>query len=110
MTVIKDPNTLIGKAHDARKYHCYHFIQETLDVPMLDDVSVDTAKDDVSKYKDLFTYLDTPVNNCIALLGDSHIGIYYDNGIYHNDTEGVRYEPLRNMKLKYKGIKYYDIC
>ena len=109
MTLLKNPNELIGTPYDTDKYHCWHFIEECLDVPTLNDISVHTVKNDVNKYKDLFTQIETPVNYCIILIGDKHIGIYYNNGAYHNDVGGVRYESLRTLKLKYKGFKYYDI-
>lgn len=104
-----NPNSLIGKQYDKETYHCYHFLQDVLHVPILDDVHVDTANDDVDKYLGLFTELDTPVNNCIVVLGTSHIGVYYNNGAYHNDVGGVRYEPLRALRLKYKTFKYYEV-
>lgn len=102
-----DPNSLIGKAYDKDTFHCWHFIEECLPVPKLEDVHVDTAKGDVDKYLYLFKEVLTPVDNCIVLLGESHVGIWYNNGIYHNDTQGVRYESLRVMKMKYKGFKWY---
>ena len=104
-----DINSLIGKPYDAKEYHCWHFIEDVLDVPTLKDVHVDTAKDDVNKYIGLFTEIDKPFNYCIVLIGKSHIGIWYNNGIYHNDTHGVRYEPMRAMKLRYPTFKYYEV-
>jgi len=49
-----DINTLIGKPYDKENYHCWHFIEDVLDVPLLKDVHVDTANDDVDKYIGLF--------------------------------------------------------
>ena len=100
-------NTLIGKPYDKDNYHCWHFVEEVLPVPTLKDVHVDSANNDVEKYLHLFKEIDSPVDNCIVLLGDTHVGIYYKNGIYHNDKGGVRYESKRVMKLKYKGFKWY---
>ena len=102
-------NTLIGKSYNSTTYHCYDFIEECLNVPHLKDIHVDTVKNDIIKYKNLFCVLKEAEDYSIALLGDAHIGIYFKNGIYHNDTQGVRYEPLRTMKLKYKDISYHDI-
>lgn len=100
-------NDLVGKPYDKINYHCYHFIEEVLDVPKLLDVHTNTAKDDVSHYKDLFEEIDEPEDYCIALLGISHIGIYYKGGIFHNDVQGVKYDRTRNIKLRYKSIVYY---
>lgn len=102
-------NTLIGKAYDKDKYHCWHFIEEVLDVPTLADVHVDTANDDVDKYIGLFTEIEVPINNCIVLMGVSHVGLWYNNGIYHNDTHGVRYETIRALKYRYPSFKFYKV-
>ena len=95
----KDPSKLIGKPYNKDTYHCYHFIEECIDVPKLRDIAVDTVTDDISKYKHLFNEISKPVDYCIALLGTSHIGIYYQNGVYHNDKQGVRFEQLRSISL-----------
>lgn len=105
-----DMNNLIGKPYDKENYHCWHFIEEVLDVPTLSDVHVDTAKDDVEKYKNVFAEILEPTNYCIVLLGVSHIGIWYNGTIYHNDIHGVRSETLRVIKMKYASIKYYKVC
>ncbi len=104
-----DINTLIGKPYDKENYHCWHFIEDVLDVPLLKDVHVDTANDDVDKYIGLFEEIQTPQNYCIVLLGKSHIGIWYNGGIYHNDEQGVRYEPQRVLKMKYPSFKFYKV-
>ena len=64
-------NKLVGKPYDKETYHCWHFIEEVLDVPTLKDVHVDTAKGDVEKYKGLFEEIFIPENYCIVLLGSS---------------------------------------
>ena len=104
-----DINTLVGKPYDKENYHCWHFIEEVLAVPTLKDVHVDTANDDVEKYIGLFMEIDAPVNYCIVLIGKSHIGIWYNGGIYHNDTRGVRYESMRVIKMRYPTFKYFKV-
>ena len=104
-----DINKFVGKPYDKEKYHCYHFVEEVLDVPKLKDVHVDTANDDVDKYIDLFEELVQPENYCIILLGKSHIGIWYQYNIYHNDTAGVRCESERVMRMRYNTFKYYKV-
>ena len=100
-------NTLIGKPYDKENYHCWSFIEEVLNVPTLKDVHVDTALNDVEKYKGLFEELLQPENYCIVLLGSSHIGIWYRYNIYHNDTQGVRCESERVMRMKYPTFRYF---
>ena len=104
-----DINTLVGKPYDKENYHCWHFIEDVLDVPLLKDVHVDTANDDVDKYIGLFEEILTPQKYCIVLMGKSHIGIWYNDGIYHNDEHGVRYESKRVLKMKYPSFKYYKV-
>lgn len=104
-----DINSLVGKPYDKDNYHCYHFIEEVLDVPKLKDVHVDTAKNDIEKYKGLFKELIQPENYCIVVLGDTHVGIWYRFNIYHNDTHGVRCESERVMRMKYKYFTYYKV-
>lgn len=104
-----DINALIGKPYDHVSYHCWHFIEEVLPVPKLENVHADCAKADVDKYTELFNEIQFPTDYCIVLLGDTHVGIWYNNGIYHNDKSGVRYESYRVMKLKYKGFKWYSL-
>lgn len=103
------PDKLIGKRYDEESYHCWHFIEECISVPKLDDIAVSTVKNDIEKYKDLFTEIKEPIDNCIALLGDKHVGIYYNRGIYHNDVNGVSYHHLRAIKIIYPSIKYYKV-
>lgn len=104
-----DPNKLIGKPYHEETYHCWHFIEEVMDVPTLSNIHVATANDDVDKYIDLFSEVKTPKDYSIVLLGRSHIGIWYKNNIYHNDIHGVRAESLRTIKMKYPSVKYYKV-
>ena len=104
-----DINTLIGKPYDKENYHCWTFIEDVLDVPTLKDVHVDTANNDVDKYIGLFEEIINPQKYCIVLMGKSHIGIWYNGGIYHNDVQGVRYEPQRSLKMRYPSFKYYKV-
>ncbi len=110
MEVILDPNYFIGREYNKDTFHCYTFLEECLNVPRLKDVAVDTAKNDIERYKNLFTEIETAINYCIIVLGDTHIGIMYGNGAYHCDRMGVRWESLRSLKLKYKKVEYFDIC
>lgn len=102
-------NEFIGKPYDKEKYHCWHFIEEALDVPKLSDVHVDTAKGDVEKYKGLFEEIDTPEDYCIVLLGSSHVGVWFRHNIYHNDTHGVRCETERSLRMRYPYFTYYKV-
>ena len=102
-------NALVGKPYDKENYHCYHFIEEAINVPTLKDVHVDTAKDDVMKYKGLFTEIETPEDYCVVLLGSSHIGVWFRHNIYHNDTHGVRCESERTLRMRYTKFTYYKV-
>ena len=104
-----DINSLIGKPYDKDTYHCWTFVEEALDVPTLKDVHVDTANNDIKKYIDMFKEITVPTNYCLVLIGKSHIGIWYNGGIYHNDTRGVRYESLRVIKMRYPTFKFFKV-
>ena len=107
MKTIDKLNLLVGKEYNEDTFHCWNLVEAVLPVPKLKDVHVASANDDVDKYLHLFTELKEPVDFCIVLLGKSHVGIYYQGGIYHADKPMVRYEKMRAMKLKYKGFKWY---
>ena len=109
MTLIEKLNSLVGTPYDKIHYHCYHFIESVLPVPKLKDVHVDTANDDVEKYVDLFKELKEPVNGCIVILGKSHIGIWYNGGVYHNDLHGVRHQTFRVMQMMYPTFRFYEV-
>jgi len=112
MIISINPNELIGMKYDKDNFHCYNFLEKVYgeNIPNLKDVAVNSAKDDINQYKELFSEIKYPTAYCVAVLGDKHIGIYKNSHIYHNDIDGVRCENVRAMKLKYKDIKYYDIC
>ncbi len=109
MNTLQKLNSYIGTKYDKDSFHCYTYLEHCLNVPKLSDVHVDTAKDDVLKYVDMFREIDTPEPFCIVLLGVSHIGVWYKGGIFHNDDPTVRYESERVMKLKYNTLKYYEV-
>ena len=68
-TILNKLNSLIGKAYDAETYHCYSLLEEVGVAPLLKDVHVDTALNDIIKYKGLFTEIKEPEDFCIVLLG-----------------------------------------
>jgi len=103
-----DPDSLVGKPYDKKNYHCWHFIEECLEVPTLSDIAVDTAVQNIYENMPYFQECDTLDNYCLVLLGEKHIGIYYDNHIYHNDIGGVKCEPFRQIARKYTDVKFYE--
>jgi len=108
MHIKTEPDTLVGKEYDADTFNCWTFIETCLDVPTIKNISIDTAKEQIEENKPFFIERLEPVNYCLVLLGDHHIGIYKDGGVYHADRDRVKYEPIRNMRRKYKTISYYD--
>lgn len=101
-------NSLIGKKYNSINYHCYHLIEELLDVPKL-EVTVKNRSKDIPNSLGKFIELENRYKYCIALIGEEHIGIYLDNDlILHNDVLGVRIEHIDQLKYKYNFIKYYE--
>lgn len=109
MELIDKLNQSIGTPFDSVSFHCYHFVQSILPVPNLFNIHIETAKDDVNKYRYLFEKIDTSEDFCVVLLGDKHIGVGYKDGAYHADKPSVRYETYRVLKMKYKTIEFYRI-
>ncbi len=108
MKLIKNPDELIGKRWDEISYHCYDFVSECLEMPALSGIAVTMAKDNISEHKPFYRELLEPKDFCLVLMGDRHIGIYKDGGVYHADRDCVKYESIRNIRRKYQIIEYYD--
>jgi len=108
MKVIKNPDELVGTPYNKDTFHCWHFIETCLDVPKLDDIAIETAQKDIDKNKPYYVELKTPIDYCLALLCGKHIGIYYNNMIYHADRDMVKCETMRAMQRKYPIITFWD--
>ena len=108
MILKRDPKDLIGKPYDKINYHCYDFVSECLNMPNLQGVAVDVAKQNMDEYKPFFIELLHPVDNCVVVMGETHIGIYKDGGVYHNDRNMVKHESFRIIRRKYNKIEFYD--
>ncbi len=104
-----NPQELLGKKYNEVSYHCWHFIEECLEVPTLKDVAVATARNDIIHKKHLFKRIQEPTECCIATLGAKHVGIYMNGVIFHNEEGGVHADPIRKLKLLYRSIEYYDL-
>ena len=103
-----NPDTLVGKPYDKETFNCYDFLCECTDMPSLNGIAVDAAIDNVNEYKPFFIERLEPVDYCIVILGDSHLGIVYGNGAYHADKDMVKYESFRVLRRKYNKLEFYD--
>lgn len=103
-----NPDTLVGKTYNKETYNCYDFVRECVDMPSLQGVAVDAAMENVNEYKPFFIQRLEPVDYCIVILGTSHLGLYYQGGVYHADRDMVKYESIRVLRRKYNMIEYYD--
>lgn len=109
MSLKKDPKSLIGKAYKEDKYNCWDFVEEVLDnVPPVEYIHNKISKATADNHAQYFIEITEPKKICIARLNETHVGIYVDGFIYHNDTNGVRAEPLRAISKRYK-IRYYTV-
>ena len=101
-------NSLIGRAYNARTFHCYHLVQELTNAPDL-EVTVRNKDIDIPASLSSFVQLKERKPGCIALIGPSHIGVYLDKeNIIHCDTPGVRIETVVQLLFKYPYIRYYE--
>jgi len=108
MHILREPDELVGKPYDAETFHCWHFIEECLDVPRLQHLSVDRAEENINDNLPFFIEREEPMDYCLVLLGTRHIGIYKNGNVYHNDRDAVKCQPLRVLKRLYNPITYYD--
>ena len=108
MKMRKNPDLLVGKPYNEENYNCYHFVAECLVMPSIDEIAVSHAKQQISDNLPHYEQLPAPIDYCLVLLGNKHIGTYYKGYIYHNDVHMVKADSLRVIQRKYAKIAYYD--
>ena len=112
-------NNLIGKPYNKNTFNCWTLIELIVPNAPKVDIEVDSVTTTVKKIDkelkdniDNFTYpnMGEEIEGDIVLFGHgdnmyNHAGVYYNNIIIHNDTQGVRTEKYDIMKNKYKNVK-----
>jgi len=103
------PNDFVGHPFDPNSFNCWTLIESCYsNVPTI-AVVLDKAKDIVNENIETYVELTEPIDGCIALMGESHIGIYYNRGIYHADKPRVKWDRIAQINMTYGIIKYYDL-
>ena len=110
---------------DIQGFDCWgflkHYYKNELNIDVIDyDVTVDKSKEVIEtiqkeKIKPFWKKIQTPVNNCVVLLGKitkaHHVGIYVDGGVLHcTNGVGVVYNRMSKIKLLYNRVEFYECC
>lgn len=85
---------MIGK-HYSNDYHCAHFVSEWYREKLNIVIPVDNCFElsFVRWLRHNFTQVSRPVEKCLVrmrLNKESHVGVYADNGVYHNYKPSTR--------------------
>ncbi len=107
---------MIGN-HYSINYNCAHFVsdwyKEKLNIEIPTEGQFDVSF--VRWLRHNFVQVDSPVENCLVRMknnGMSHIGVYADNGVYHNykpkSSHGaVVHWPLGVTQRSYDEVSYW---
>lgn len=107
---------MIGK-HYSANYNCAHFVaewyREKLNIEIPNDGHFEMSF--VRWMRKRFVKVDKPVENCLVKMKQhnlAHVGVYADNGVYHNYKPGrshgaVIHVPLGVIKRNYNEVTYW---
>ena len=112
---------LYSRVYNPQNYHCVHFVIDAAkDIYNKDytpcffgltgslDESVKTSRTTVHKNE----RIDKPIDGCIVLMtkqdNGSHVGLYYQNRVFHLTEMGVHLITLEQAKQFFKRIRYYE--
>ncbi len=110
---------LYARKYDADLYHCVHFVIDAAKLLFNYDYSknfvllTDSATHVWPSRKNISTGVKVirPVEGCIvymkSLLGETHVGLFVDDGVLHLTKQGVLHQSLRQISVAYKKVKYY---
>lgn len=108
---------MIGKHYSRDEYNCAHFVAEyyssklNIHIPVLNEFELSF----VSWLRHNFKQVISPVEHCLVRMKDnktSHVGVYADNGVYHNYRTArckgsVVHWPLGVTKRNYEKVTYW---
>lgn len=108
---------MIGRHYDTENYNCAHFVadwyREKLNLHIPTDDCFELSFVRWLRYH--FKQVDKPVDNCLVRMTGhkfAHVGIYADNGVYHNYKNHARYGsvvhwPVGVVKRNYEKVTYW---
>jgi hypothetical protein len=108
-------NEYLRTEFDKDNWNCFSLVKEFY--PELDidtefknlNGNKEQINDAIENRKDLIEEITKPVEQCLVLMNGYHIGIFYKGKILHNDEPQIRYEPLHQLKYKYKNIRFFRV-
>lgn len=112
---------LFFREYDPKKYHCVHFVIECSQVIYGRDYTpcfigltnslsetIKTSRDTVHRNKSI----EKPCDGCIVLMtkydNSSHVGLYYENRIFHLDEDGPQRITLNQADIQFKRMRFYE--
>jgi len=112
---------LYNKVYDPKKYHCVHFTidaaqtlyglnYEPCFIGLTGSLSetIQTSRDTVHRNK----LIKKPKDGCIVLMtkhdNSSHVGLYYQNRVFHLTESGVHLVTVTQISRIFKRIRYYE--
>lgn len=108
---------MIGK-HYSINYNCAHFVAEwyreklNIEIPVENEFELSFVR----WLRNNFEQVNEPVENCMVRMSKnkvSHIGVYADNGVYHNykpatvSNGAVVHWPLGVTQRNYDEVTYW---
>jgi len=103
--LLKKATIRLGRTY-TKDYNCLDFVQDMLGKEICYTTDVSNAKGLVDEYLPKYEECD-PYDGCIVQLGSTHIGIYVNGYIFHNDNTagGVVANLERNCKYRVRYVR-----
>ena len=112
---------LFFREYSPQKYHCVHFVIECAQVIYKLDYTpcfigltsslnetIKTSRTTVHRNKSI----ESPIEGCIVLMtkydNSSHVGLYYENRVFHLDEDGAQRITLNQAELQFKRLRFYE--
>lgn len=108
---------MIGKHYSLTDYHCAHFLADWYEqklgikIPVVDEFELSFVR----WMRAHFSQVKSPAEHCLVNMtqrGSRHVGVYADNGVYHNYKAGnkhgaVVHWDLGVIKRNYDEVTYW---
>ncbi|MCP4984690.1 MAG: hypothetical protein GY928_01115 [Colwellia sp.] len=84
---------MIGRHYDLKNYNCAHFVADwyrtkmNIEIPIIDEFDISFLR----WMRQHFTSINKPEENSVVYMvsnSGTHIGVFADNGVYHNYQTG----------------------
>lgn len=104
-------DVFMDKEYDFVNYNCAHFAVEIWQC--MTGQIIDAQLCGLNGLRKTFILLKNPLSPCIVLMqnknGENHIGVFIRDKVLHLRENGVCFESIYLIGLKFKRINYYDV-